>query len=224
MARLLPSAALALAVIAGGTYWYSTQQSGGTAQGVSFSPVSTATAQEVDTSGIIDMTLGAEDAPITVVEYASFTCPHCKTFHENVFKDIKENYIDTGKVQFIYREVYFDRFGLWAGMVARCGGEERYFGITDVLFEQQSEWTGNGSPAVVADNLRRIGRVAGMSDEQVNACLQDGEKAQALVAFYQQNAEADGISSTPSFIINGESYSNMNYRDFSAVLDGLLEE
>lgn len=224
MARLLPSAALALAVIAGGTYWYSTQQSGGTAQGVSFSPVSAATAQEVDTSGVIDMTLGAEDAPITVVEYASFTCPHCKTFHENVFKDIKENYIDTGKVQFIYREVYFDRFGLWAGMVARCGGEERYFGITDVLFEQQSEWTGNGSPAVVADNLRRIGRVAGMSDEQVNACLQDGEKAQALVAFYQQNAEADGISSTPSFIINGESYSNMNYRDFSAVLDGLLEE
>lgn len=223
MARYLTSAALALVLAAGGGYWLSTQSSG-PGPGVSLSPVSAATAQEVDISGIVEMTLGSPDAPITVVEYASFTCPHCANFHANVFGEIKENYVETGKVQFIYREVYFDRFGLWAGMVARCGGPERYFGITDVLYEQQSEWTGNGSPSVVADNLRRIGRVAGMSDAQVDACLQDGDKAQALVAWYQQNAEADNISSTPSFVINGENYSNMNFADFSNVLDGLLGE
>ncbi|ABV91779.1 putative thiol-disulfide oxidoreductase D [Dinoroseobacter shibae DFL 12 = DSM 16493] len=223
MARKLTSLALGVAIAAAGAYWY-TSQSGVPTAGVTLNPVGSVEAQEVDTSGIVEMTLGAADAPITVVEYASFTCPHCATFHQNVFPELKENYIETGKVQFIYREVYFDRFGLWAGMVARCGGEERYFGITDMLYEQQSEWTGNGSPAEVADNLRRIGRVAGMSDEQVDACLQDGEKAQALVAWYQQNAEADGINSTPSFVINGENYSNMNFRDFAAVLDGLLEE
>lgn len=223
MARILISAALALGLLAGGGYWLSTQ-SGGSSAGVSLSPVTAAEAQQVDTSGIEDMILGAEDAPVTIVEYASFTCPHCKNFHEGVLPQIKENYIDTGKVRYVYREVYFDRFGLWAAMVARCGGADRYFGIADMIYEQQREWTANGSPAVVADNLRRIGRVAGMSDEQVNACLQDGEKAQALVAYYQQNAEADGISSTPSFVINGENYSNMNYTDFAAVLDGLLGE
>lgn len=223
MARYLTSAALALVLVAGGGYWLSTQ-SNGSAPGVSLSPVSAASAQEVDISGIVDMAMGSADAPVTVIEYASFTCPHCATFHANVFDEIKENYVETGKVQFIHREVYFDRFGLWAGMVARCGGPERYFGITDVLYAEQSEWTGNGSPAIVADNLRRIGRVAGMSNEQVDACLQDGDKAQALVAWYQQNAEADGISSTPSFVINGENYSNMNYADFSNVLDGLLAE
>lgn len=223
MARKLTSLALGVAIAAAGAYWF-TSQSGAPTAGVSLSPVTSAEAQEVDTSGVIDMRLGDADAPVTVVEYASFTCPHCANFHDQVLPQIKENYVETGKVQFVYREVYFDRFGLWAGMVARCGGEERYFGITDMLYEQQSEWVGNGSPAVVADNLRRIGRVAGLSDAEVNACLEDGEKAQALVAFYQQNAEADGISSTPSFIINGESYSNMNYADFSAVLDEMLEE
>lgn len=223
MAWKFSSLALGVAIAAAGAYWF-TSQSGAPTAGVTLTGVSAAEAQEVDTSGIVEMTLGAEDAPVTVVEYASFTCPHCATFHKNVFPELMENYIETGKVQFVYREVYFDRFGLWAGMVARCGGPERYFGITDVLYEEQSDWTGNGSPAVVADNLRRIGRVAGLSDEQVNACLQDADKAQALVAWYQQNAEADGINSTPSFVINGENYSNMNFRDFSAVLDGLLEE
>ncbi|NRB00227.1 MAG: DsbA family protein [Rhodobacteraceae bacterium] len=171
---------------------------------------------------ILEMSLGNPDAPVTVIEYASFTCPHCKRFHESTFKELKENYIDTGRIHFIYREVYFDRFGLWAGMVARCGGEERYFGITDLIYEQQSEWTAGDDPAMVADNLRRIGRTAGLTDDEVNACLQDGDKAQALVALYQENAVADDVSGTPTFIINGDSYSNMSYADFSRILDEKL--
>ena len=82
------------------------------------------TATEIDTSSVIEMTIGAEDAPIEMIEYASYTCPHCGKFHTDVFKKLKQNYIDTGKVRFTYREVYFDRYGLWASMVARCGGEE----------------------------------------------------------------------------------------------------
>ena len=98
---------------------------------------------------------------MTVVEYASFTCPHCATFHNDTFKKLKADYIDSGKVKFIYREVYFDRYGLWASMVARCGGQEKFFGIADLIYKSQSEWTRAGEPAAIVDELRKIGRLAG---------------------------------------------------------------
>ncbi|RDC69904.1 DsbA family protein [Rhodovulum sp. 12E13] len=175
----------------------------------------------IDTSSIAEMALGPRDAAVTVIEYASFTCPHCATFHEEVFPRLKENYVDTGQVRFVHREVYFDRPGLWAGMVARCGGEERYFGIADLIYERQREWT-RGEPTEVVDKLRRIGKTAGLTDEQLDTCLSDGQKAQTLVAWYQQNAEADGINATPSFIIDGEKFSNMPYADFAEILDEKL--
>ncbi|PWR02838.1 thiol-disulfide oxidoreductase [Meridianimarinicoccus roseus] len=193
------------------------------AAALSLAPLA-APAQEVDTSTIADMALGQADAPVTVIEYASFTCPHCATFHDEVFPDLKRNYIDTGKIRFVHREVYFDRYGLWAGMVARCGGEMRYFGVADQIYERQREWTKGGDPAEVAANLRRIGLSAGLTDTQLDACLSDGEKAQTLVAWYQQNAERDGIEGTPSFIIDGEKHSNMSYADFSALLDEKLAD
>ena len=93
-----------------------------------------------------DFGIGEADAPVTIVEYASFTCPHCAHFHDDVFKKLKADYIDTGKVQFVYREVYFDRYGLWAAMMARCGGEMRYFGITDMLFDTAEGMGGIGRP------------------------------------------------------------------------------
>jgi protein-disulfide isomerase len=176
-----------------------------------------------ETPEIQEMTLGEPDAPVTVVEYASFTCPHCRTFHSEVFDELKANYIDTGKVRFIYREVYFDRYGLWAGLLARCGGEERYFALADLIYEEQSDWIQDDA-AATAEALRRIGRKTGFEDEQVEACLQDADKAQALVALYQQNAEADGIRSTPSFVIDGRLYSNMSYDEFAELLDEKLGE
>jgi protein-disulfide isomerase len=185
-------------------------------------PMTAALAQDVDKSLVQEMALGAEDAPITVIEYASYTCPHCKSFHENVFKDLKSNYIDTGKVRFIYREAYFDRYALWAALVTRCGGEMKYFGLSDMMFSQQSEWTKGDTPAEVADNLRTIGRQAGLTNDEVDACLQNEDKAKAMIAVYQENFERDGITGTPSFLINGEKYSNMNYTDFSKILDEKL--
>jgi protein-disulfide isomerase len=187
-------------------------------------PVGMAAAQDedVDTSRVVEMSMGNPDAAVTVIEYASFTCPHCRAFHEGPFKQLKADYIDTGRIHFIYREVYFDRFGLWAGMLARCAGPERYFGVTEMIYAGQQEWLGNGDPATIAENLRKMGRTAGMTNEQVDACLQDGDMARALVAVYQENAEADGIDSTPSFIINGEKYSNMSYDEFSGVIEEKL--
>lgn len=180
--------------------------------------------QATEAVEITEMTLGAEDAPITIYEYASFTCPHCATYHKDVFGKLKAEYVDPGKVRFVMRDVYFDRFGLWAAMLARCGGPEKFFGVSDLIYDRQREWTSGESNAEIVQNLMKLGRLAGMEDDQMNACLQDNAKAQALVAEYQKNAEADEINSTPSFVINGTKYANMAYPDFKKTLDGLLAD
>jgi len=170
---------------------------------------------------IIDPTLGAKNAPITIMEYASFTCPHCAHFHTDVFGALKRDYVDTGKVKFIMRDVYFDRFGLWAAMLARCE-PSKFFGISHLVYSKQREWTKGDSPAQIVDNLRKIGKLAGLSEEQMNTCLTDQNKAKALVTAYQTNADKDGIKGTPSFIINGKHYPNMSLADFRKTIDGLL--
>ncbi len=169
-----------------------------------------------------DITLGDENAPITFVEYASFTCPHCATFHENTFKKLKANYIDTGKVYFMHREVYFDRFGLWAGMVARCGGDMRYYGLIDLIYSGQNDWIGNGQEDEILANLRKIGKVAGLNDEQLDTCLADKNMAQSMIAAYQKHAGDAGVTGTPSFTINGTLYKNMSYADLTEILDEIL--
>ncbi|WP_255588503.1 DsbA family protein [Jannaschia pagri] len=171
-------------------------------------------------AAIPDITLGDPSAPVTVVEYASYTCPHCAEFHSDTFKDFKAEYIDTGKVHFIYREVFFDRYGLWAAMIARCAGPENYFGIADLIYAGQGDWARQGDPAAVADSLKRIGLQAGLSQGQVDACLQDAAMAEGLYGWYQENATRDGVRSTPSFLINGDMHSgNMNLSQIGQLVD-----
>ena len=112
-----------------------------------------ATTEAAAAAGPGDFSLGSPDAPVKIVEYASFTCPHCAHFHETVFGQLKKDYIDTGKVQFSLREVYFDRYGLWAAPIARCGGEMKYFGIQDMLFAKQTEWAASEDPAQVVEAI-----------------------------------------------------------------------
>ncbi len=177
---------------------------------------------EVDISSVVEMSLGAEDAPVTLIEYASYTCPHCASFHTGAFQEIKKNYVDTGKVRLVFREVYFDRFGLWASMIARCGGEERFFGISDLMFKNQATWSRAGGVPEIIGELRKIGRLAGLEAEEIEACLQDADKAQSLVAWYQKNAEADDVRATPSFVMNGRKLSNMSYSEFASEIDSEL--
>ena len=218
MSRIATGICAAVAIAAGG-YWLSLSNSTS-----SYPLVSSAEAQEadLDTSTIVEMVQGAEDAPVEIIEYASFTCPHCANFHKGPLKQLKKDFIDTGKVKFIYREVYFDRYGLWASMVARCDGPEKFFGISDLIYEGQSEWTKAGGPAEIVDELRKIGRLAGIDNDQLEACLQDGTRAQTLVAWYQENAERDGIQSTPSFIVNGQKVGNQSYADFKKLIEAEL--
>ena len=181
-------------------------------------------AMEGEAPVVAEMMLGDPEAPVEVIEYASFTCPHCANFHDDVFGQLKENYIDTGKIRFIHREVYFDRYGLWAGMVARCSGDtKRYFGIADLIYSKQRDWIGDGQPATIEANLRTLGKTAGLTDQALDECMADSAMAEALVADFQTNMERDGIEGTPTFFINGTKHSNMSYADFAKLLDEALE-
>lgn len=172
---------------------------------------------------VIEMFEGNPDAPVEVIEYASFTCPHCASFHANQYKALKANYIDTGRIKFIYREVYFDRPGLWASMIARCTNEpDFFFAFADLLYTEQSNWLASGDPAGIIEDLRRLAKTAGMDDAALDACLSDGPKAEALFGWYQENAENDAVNSTPTFVIDGTKHSNMAYDEFASILDGKL--
>ncbi len=231
MKRMLPVALLALGLIAGGG-WLLTQPR---TSGAEISLPGAAAAQDTaaqdgatqDSAAsdveITEMYQGEADAPVEVIEYASFTCPHCANFHATVYDQLKANYIDTGKIKFTYREVYFDKYGMWGSMIARCE-PTKFFGIADMLYDEQDDWSRAGSDGAIAEGLRKIGLKAGIGREQLDACLTDSDKLKALVAWYQENATRDEIESTPSFIIDGQKYSNMSYADFSAILDEKLGE
>ncbi|MEM9049854.1 MAG: DsbA family protein [Pseudomonadota bacterium] len=178
-------------------------------------------AQEEDPR-LAEMVLGDPAAPVEMVEYASFTCPHCARFHNDVLPALKSDYIEAGKVKLIIREVYFDRYGLWAAMVARCGGGGRYFGISDEIFRTQSSWTRAGGDAAVAGALRQIGKLGGLTDDELSACLSDQGFANALVETYQENAARDGIQATPTFMINGEKISNRSWAELKSLIDAAL--
>ena len=205
-------AVVAVVAIAGGA-WFMNQSSGE-------ETMSTAT-EEVAEFDVVEMTLGNPDAAVQVVEYASYTCPHCANFHSGPYQQIKADYIDTGRIGFTYREVYFDQPGLWASMMARCGGEMRFFGISNLLYESQQTWARAGDGAAIAAALRNIGKVAGLSDADLEQCMSDGEKAEELMAWYRTNAERDDITATPSFLINGELVSN---RDFQSALEAAVAD
>ncbi|WP_136440074.1 DsbA family protein [Pacificoceanicola onchidii] len=222
MNRILATTAIVFAVAAGG-YWFVSQSGNETAMAAQAESVGDASGTSAE-FGITEMTMGDPDATIEIIEYASFTCPHCATAHANLVPQVKENYVDTGKVKFTHREVYFDKYGMWASLIARCGGEAKYFGIIDLIYKGQAQWARAGNDAAIADELRKIGRLAGIGKDELDACMSDGEKLKNLVAWYQANATAHEIQSTPSFVVDGKKYANMSYAEFSAILDEKLGE
>ena len=182
--------------------------------------------QESDSEVIMPlsgMTLGNPNAPVKIVEYSSFTCPHCATFHLDVLPKIKKKYLDKGLVQLEYREVYFDGPGLWAGLLARCKGDEKYFPMIDLIFKNQKDWA-KGNIDNVKDGLLSMGRQAGLTDEESLACMQDDNLAEELVVLFQENAKRDNISSTPSFLINGQLVKNLPFPEFEELIEKYLEE
>lgn len=239
MKRLLPILAALVIVIAGGVWYFFGQtttvavapvaQDQATAEtesdtGQTEAEPEVEVADEADVVLMPDMVLGDPAAPITVIEYASYTCPHCATFHADQFKKLKADYIDAGKVKFIHREVYFDRYGLWGGLVANCGGEMRYYGLSGLLYDQQKEWIGSGEAEEIITNLTTLGKTAGLSEDEISACLNDQAMATRLVATFQAHAEGDDINATPTLVIDGVKHSNMSYDDLASIIDAKLGE
>ncbi|MFO1164867.1 MAG: DsbA family protein [Paracoccus sp. (in: a-proteobacteria)] len=171
-----------------------------------------------------DIALGQESAPVTVIEYASFTCSHCAAFHDENLPKLKAEYIDTGKVKFIQRDVYFDAVGLWAGILARCGGDDKYYAVSDMIMGEQKTWLAASDGDGIAANLRKIGAKAGMTAEQMDACWNDKQKVADLIATFQKNATADEIEGTPTFIIAGEKVQNQPWEDLKKIIDAKIAE
>ncbi len=167
-----------------------------------------------------DMTLGAADAPVTTIEYASMTCPHCAAFHGTTYKALKTKYIDTGKVKFIFREFPLDGLALRASMLARCAGKERFFPMVDVLFAQQMNWSRAPDPIAA---LAKIGRLGGVGPARFEACMKDQSLYDVVLNNRLAGEKKHEISSTPSFVINGDKVSgNRTIEDFDRILAKLL--
>ena len=167
--------------------------------------------------------IGDKDAPVKITEYASFTCPHCATFHTEVLPMLKKDYINTGKVLLEYREVYFDGPGLWASLLARCQGNQKYFPMIELIYKKQREWA-SGNRENIIKGLLSIGRQAGLTDEKSRDCMENNKMAENLIEIFQKNTKQDNISSTPSFIINGELIQNMSYEDLKQIIDKKLNQ
>ncbi|MDP7549044.1 MAG: DsbA family protein [Alphaproteobacteria bacterium] len=147
-----------------------------------------------------DMALGAKDAPVTVIEYASMTCPHCANFHMGPFKALKRKYIDAGKMRLIFREFPFDPVALQAAMLARCAGEKHFFGMLNVLFKNQLKWAKAANPQQA---LAKIARLGGFSEARFQACMTNQILADLILQNRLTGSQKYEINSTPSFIVNG---------------------
>jgi protein-disulfide isomerase len=147
-----------------------------------------------------DHMLGKADAPITIVEYASLTCPHCAEFDKSTLPDIKKNWIETGKAKLVFRDFPLDRVALRAAMAARCAPPDRYFAFVDTLFQTQLTWERGDNPD---EELGKIAKLGGVSDEQFKKCMADDKLADAVTASRFSAEKEYGIDSTPTFFING---------------------
>jgi protein-disulfide isomerase len=147
-----------------------------------------------------EMALGEANAPVTIIEYASMTCPHCATFHEKTYPELKKKYIDTGKVRFIFREFPLDPLAAAGFMLARCAGEGKYFPMIETLFHQQKEWAVQRPlPPLFA-----IARQAGFTQQSFDQCLANQKLLEDIEKVRERGAKEYGVGSTPTFFVNGK--------------------
>jgi protein-disulfide isomerase len=197
-----------------------------------FSPlrlITEATAQNATAADVAkpvslpDMALGPATAPVTITEYASMTCPHCADFNEKVFPKIKSEYIDSGKVRYVFREFPLDIKAAAGSMLARCIAKDdsgKYFAVIDMLFKQQNDWVLKNT----TETLTRIGKQAGLSGQQIEDCLKDQALLDKIAADQKYAADVLKVNSTPSFFINGEMIKgDTRFEEFDKRIKALLK-
>jgi protein-disulfide isomerase len=170
-----------------------------------------------------DMAIGPANASVTITEYASMTCPHCANFNEAVFPKLKSEYIDSGKVRYVFREFPLDIKAAAGSMLARCIAKDdapKYFAVIDLLFRQQNEWVLKNT----TETLTRIGKQAGLSQQQVEDCLKDQALLDKIAADQKYANEVLKVNSTPTFFINGEMLKGeTSFDEFSKRINALLK-
>ena len=167
-----------------------------------------------------EMSEGKADAPVTIVEYMSMTCPHCARFSTGTFPTIKTKYIDTGKVRYILREFPLDPVAAAAIMLARCAPADQYFPFVSVLFEQQMSWaTAEDKKA----SLLQMAKLAGFTQESFDSCLTNQKLLDDVNAVRERASKEYGVNATPTFFVNGARYSGeMSVDEMSALIDSKL--
>jgi len=164
--------------------------------------------------------LGNKDAKVTVIEYASMTCIHCANFHKDIYPKIKENYIDTNKIKFIYRDFPLDKQALFGSVLAKCAPKEKYFDFVQLILSTQKKWITSDDTFI--DKLKNIGKLAGLTESKINNCFKDEQIVDNIINTRNFAERKYNISSTPSFIINNKKYSAMSYENFEKIIENLI--
>ena len=174
-----------------------------------------------------DMVIGDPNAPVTIIEYASVTCPGCAAFHERVFPGLKEKFVDTGKAKIVFREFPTPPvdFSMIGSVMARCagekGGSEAYFLVINALFQNQRTWIYGEDPKA---ELLKIASQAGMDEEAFDTCLKRQELLDAIEARVKEGSSEFNINSTPSFVMNGKKINARSLDDFEAAINEAIEK
>ena len=178
-----------------------------------------------------DMVHGSSNAPVTMVEYASMTCPHCAAFQKDIIPKLNKDYVDTGKVKVVFREYPLDGAARMASAVARCLSGDQYFSFIDLLFKNQMNWIkdfdGNGqlTKEDILEGLTEQGRFAGLSREKVQSCADDPKNLALVDANWMEGQGKYAVNSTPTFIINGITHAGeIPYDELQKILDPLVKK
>jgi protein-disulfide isomerase len=196
---------------AGGTYFALTQNS--------YAQAASEDVMKVDPKN--DNITGSMDAPVTLVEYSSMTCPHCANFHKLVLPELKEKYIDTGKVRYVLREFPLDRIAFAAAALARCSGEKKFFPFVEMMFRQQDSWSrGPGSPA---PRLFKIVKQAGFDEKFFNDCMRNKEVSDRIEKVKNTGRDDHGVNSTPTLFVNGQKVNGVSLSDIEKLMEPFLK-
>ena len=198
--NVLMAAAAVVVVAAGGGYYYWSRPSPAAAPQSPAGGVDVSSADLLTPGPLGDEIQGAANAPVTLIEYASMTCPHCAHFHETTYPEMKKKYIDTGKIRFIFREFPLDTLALAGSMLARCAGKEKFFPLLETLFAQQKEWV-TQKPM---QPLLAIARQAGFTQQSFEECLANQQVQNGIEEGRQRAVQRLNVQSTPTFFINGK--------------------
>ncbi len=202
---LIAAIVVVLAAAAGALGYYAWQDQGdelATAASEQAAESDAATSDLMKPGPLPENVLGSADAPVTIVEYSSMTCPHCAHFHTEILPALKAKYIDTGKAKYIIREFPLDNLAAAAAMLARCVDHDRYFPFVDVLYKTQPQWATGESDA--ADRLFDVVKQAGLNRASFDKCLSDQKLLDNIMAVRKRGADTFKVSSTPTFFVNGK--------------------